>query len=90
MMERWLTQVSFLLTLCLRFDTGSGICSVVSRVQIRPGQWHHLVVNRNRRNAALSVDSEIPVEGQSPAGTDGLNLETHLFVGGVPEEMTQE
>uniref|UniRef100_A0AAR2L4X6 Agrin n=1 Tax=Pygocentrus nattereri TaxID=42514 RepID=A0AAR2L4X6_PYGNA len=74
----------------LRFDTGSGICSVVSKIHIKPGQWHHLVVNRNRRNAALSVDNETPVEGQSPAGTDGLNLETPLFVGGVPEDMVQD
>uniref|UniRef100_A0A8B9H3K8 Agrin n=1 Tax=Astyanax mexicanus TaxID=7994 RepID=A0A8B9H3K8_ASTMX len=74
----------------LKFDTGSGICSVVSRVQIKPGQWHHLVVNRNRRNAALSVDNEPPVEGQSPTGTDGLNLETHLYIGGVPEDMVQD
>ncbi|XP_049318969.1 agrin isoform X4 [Astyanax mexicanus] len=74
----------------LKFDTGSGICSVVSKVQIKPGQWHHLVVNRNRRNAALSVDNEPPVEGQSPTGTDGLNLETHLYIGGVPEDMVQD
>ncbi|XP_066528464.1 agrin [Hoplias malabaricus] len=71
----------------LRFDTGSGICSVVSKVQIKPGQWHQLVVSRNRRNAALSVDNETPVEGQSPPGTDGLNLESQLFIGGVPEDM---
>ena len=63
---------------------------MVSKIQIEPGQWHRLVVNRNRRNAALSVDNETPVEGQSPAGTDGLNLETPLFVGGVPEDMVQE
>ncbi|KAI5612251.1 agrin isoform X10 [Silurus asotus] len=71
----------------LRFNTGSGTCSVVSSVTVKPGRWHHLVVIRNRRNASLSVDNETPVEGQSPAGTDGLNLDTDLLIGGVPEDM---
>ncbi|KAF4078101.1 hypothetical protein AMELA_G00195500 [Ameiurus melas] len=74
----------------LRFNTGSGTCSVVSSVTVKPGHWHQLVVIRNRRNASLSVDNEKPVEGQSPAGTDGLNLDTDLLIGGVLEEMIQD
>ncbi|XP_047662867.1 agrin isoform X7 [Tachysurus fulvidraco] len=74
----------------LRFNTGSGTCSVISSVTVKPGHWHHLVVIRNRRNGSLSVDNEMPVEGQSPAGTDGLNLDTNLFIAGVPEEMIQD
>ncbi|XP_076874473.1 agrin [Brachyhypopomus gauderio] len=74
----------------LKFNTGSGTSTVNSSVPVKPGHWHHLVVNRNRRNAALSVDNETPVEGQSPPGTDGLNLDTHLFIGGVPDEMVQD
>uniref|UniRef100_A0A8D3CN64 Agrin n=1 Tax=Scophthalmus maximus TaxID=52904 RepID=A0A8D3CN64_SCOMX len=71
----------------LRFNTGSGTGTVVSKVQISQGRWHQLVVTRNRRNAMLSVDNEPHIEGESPRGTDGLNLDTHLFIGGVPEEM---
>ncbi|XP_076596610.1 agrin isoform X7 [Chaetodon auriga] len=71
----------------LRFNTGSGTGTVVSGVQINQGRWHQLVVTRNRRNAMLSVDNEPHIEGESPRGTDGLNLDTDLFIGGVPEEM---
>ncbi|XP_070824522.1 agrin isoform X6 [Chaetodon trifascialis] len=71
----------------LRFNTGSGTGTVVSKVQINQGRWHQLVVTRNRRNAMLSVDNEPHIEGESPRGTDGLNLDTDLFIGGVPEEM---
>ncbi|XP_016340249.1 agrin isoform X5 [Sinocyclocheilus anshuiensis] len=71
----------------LRFNTGSGTASVISKVLVRPGRWHQLVVVRNRRNAMLSVDNEPSVEGQSPPGTDGLNLDTDLFIGGVLEDM---
>uniref|UniRef100_A0AAY5EY32 Agrin n=1 Tax=Electrophorus electricus TaxID=8005 RepID=A0AAY5EY32_ELEEL len=74
----------------LKFNTGSGTSTVNSSVLVKPGHWHHLVVNRNRRNAALSVDNETPVEGQSPPGTDGLNLDTHLFIGGVTDDMIQD
>ncbi|RXN26873.1 agrin-like isoform X1 [Labeo rohita] len=71
----------------LRFNTGSGTASVISTVQVKRGRWHQLVVVRNRRNAMLSVDNEPSVEGQSPPGTDGLNLDTDLFIGGVLEDM---
>lgn len=74
----------------LRFNTGSGTGTVVSKVQIKQGRWHQLVVTRNRRHGMLSVDNEPHVEGESPHGTDGLNLDTHLFIGGVPEEMKPE
>uniref|UniRef100_A0A8C6T052 Agrin n=1 Tax=Neogobius melanostomus TaxID=47308 RepID=A0A8C6T052_9GOBI len=72
----------------LRFNTGSGTGTLVSKVQVEQGRWHQLVVTRNRRNAMLSVDSEDHVEGESPRGTDGLNLDTNLFIGGVVKERT--
>ncbi|XP_027144522.1 agrin isoform X7 [Larimichthys crocea] len=71
----------------LRFNTGSGTGTLVSKVQINQGRWHQLVVTRNRRNAMLSVDNEPHIEGESPRGTDGLNLDTNLFIGGVTEDM---
>uniref|UniRef100_A0A8C7W8Z3 Agrin n=1 Tax=Oncorhynchus mykiss TaxID=8022 RepID=A0A8C7W8Z3_ONCMY len=70
-----------------RFNTGSGTGTLVSKVQVKQGRWHQLVVTRNRRNAMLSVDNETHIDGASPPGTDGLNLDTHLFIGGVPEDM---
>ncbi|XP_072771994.1 agrin isoform X1 [Nerophis lumbriciformis] len=74
----------------LRFNTGSGSGVLLSKVEVTVGVWHHLVVTRNRRSAMLSVDQEPHVSGESPRGTDGLNLDTHLFVGGVPDDITQD
>uniref|UniRef100_A0A8C2X311 Agrin n=1 Tax=Cyclopterus lumpus TaxID=8103 RepID=A0A8C2X311_CYCLU len=71
----------------LRFNTGSGTGTVVSKVQVTRGRWHQLVVTRNRRNAMLSVDNEPHIDGESPRGTDGLNLDTDLFIGGVTEDI---
>uniref|UniRef100_A0A6I8PQH2 Agrin n=1 Tax=Ornithorhynchus anatinus TaxID=9258 RepID=A0A6I8PQH2_ORNAN len=70
----------------LRFNTGSGTGTVTSKVPVELGKWHQLVVSRNRRSGSLSVDGEPPVTGESPIGTDGLDLDTDLFVGGVPTD----
>uniref|UniRef100_A0A8C0FVF4 Agrin n=1 Tax=Bubo bubo TaxID=30461 RepID=A0A8C0FVF4_BUBBB len=68
------------------FNTGSGTGVITSKVRVEPGKWHQLVVNRNRRSGLLSVDGEPHVSGESPTGTDGLNLDTDLFIGGAPED----
>uniref|UniRef100_A0A6I8NI21 Agrin n=1 Tax=Ornithorhynchus anatinus TaxID=9258 RepID=A0A6I8NI21_ORNAN len=69
-----------------QFNTGSGTGTVTSKVPVELGKWHQLVVSRNRRSGSLSVDGEPPVTGESPIGTDGLDLDTDLFVGGVPTD----
>ncbi|XP_008935890.1 PREDICTED: agrin-like, partial [Merops nubicus] len=70
----------------LRFNTGSGTGIITSKVRVEPGKWHQVVVNRNRRSGVLAVDGEPHVSGESPPGTDGLNLDTDLFIGGAPED----
>ncbi|XP_038145818.1 agrin isoform X3 [Cyprinodon tularosa] len=74
----------------LKFNTGSGTGTVISKVQITPGRWHQLVVTRSRRSGMLSVDGEPHVQGESPPGTDGLNLDTQLFIGGVTDDLKQD
>ncbi|KAM5248760.1 agrin [Ctenodactylus gundi] len=70
----------------LRFDTGSGPAVLTSSVPVELGRWHRLELSRHWRQGTLSVDGENPVLGESPSGTNGLNLDTDLFVGGVPED----
>ncbi|XP_064446268.1 agrin isoform X5 [Mirounga angustirostris] len=70
----------------LWFDTGSGPAVLTSLVPIEPGRWYRLELSRHWRRGSLSVDGETPVLGHSPSGTDGLNLDTDLFVGGVPAD----
>ncbi|XP_016517471.1 agrin isoform X12 [Poecilia formosa] len=74
----------------LKFNTGSGTGTVISEVQISQGRWHQLVVTRSRRIGMLSVDGEPHVQGESPHGTDGLNLDTSLFIGGVTDDLKQD
>lgn len=86
-MHRYLKWLEWVYVPLDRFNTGSGTGTLISKVQVDQGRWHQLVVTRNRRSAVLSVDNEPHVEGESPRGTDGLNLDTNLFIGGVPPEM---
>uniref|UniRef100_A0A8C7Y6A9 Agrin n=1 Tax=Oryzias sinensis TaxID=183150 RepID=A0A8C7Y6A9_9TELE len=74
----------------LRFNTGSGTGTLTSKVTVSQGHWHQVEVTRNRRNGVLSVDGEPDVQGESPHGTDGLNLDTELFIGGVTEDLKQD
>ncbi|XP_078805816.1 agrin isoform X18 [Oryzias latipes] len=74
----------------LRFNTGSGTGTLTSKVKVSQGHWHQVEVTRNRRNGVLSVDGEPDVQGESPHGTDGLNLDTELFIGGVTEDLKQD
>ncbi|XP_072222987.1 agrin isoform X2 [Leuresthes tenuis] len=74
----------------LRFNTGSGTGTLVSKVKISQGGWHQLVVTRSRRSANLSVDNEKHIRGESPQGTEGLNLDTDLFIGGVTKELKKD
>uniref|UniRef100_UPI0040387BCD agrin-like n=1 Tax=Callospermophilus lateralis TaxID=76772 RepID=UPI0040387BCD len=70
----------------LRFDTGSGPAILTSSVPVELGRCHRLELSRHWCQGTLSVDGGTPVLGESPSGTDGLNLDTDLFVGGVPED----
>uniref|UniRef100_UPI0040386C35 agrin-like n=1 Tax=Callospermophilus lateralis TaxID=76772 RepID=UPI0040386C35 len=63
----------------LRFDTGSGPAILTRSVPVEPGRWHRLELSWHWRQGTLSVDGETPVLGESPSGTDGLNLDTDLF-----------
>ncbi|XP_053672067.1 basement membrane-specific heparan sulfate proteoglycan core protein [Anopheles nili] len=51
---------------------------------IRMGEWHTVKVNRVRNNGFLLVDDQTPVNFPEKLKFYGLNLDDHLFIGGVP------
>uniref|UniRef100_A0A182QPA6 Basement membrane-specific heparan sulfate proteoglycan core protein n=1 Tax=Anopheles farauti TaxID=69004 RepID=A0A182QPA6_9DIPT len=50
---------------------------------IRMGEWHTVKVNRVRNNGFLLVDDQAPVNFPEKLKFYGLNLDDHLFIGGV-------
>jgi len=70
-----------------RFDTGSGPAIIRGRSDLRVGRWYTATVARRLKEATMTVDDEEPVSGQSPGTTRGLNIKTHIYVGGVDRDV---
>nr|XP_018901101.1 PREDICTED: agrin-like isoform X3 [Bemisia tabaci] len=67
-----------------RFDLGSGIANITTPEPISLNEWHKVEMSRMDRRGVLRVDNTTTVEGTSGAPLNELNLELHLYVGGVP------
>ncbi|XP_078111883.1 basement membrane-specific heparan sulfate proteoglycan core protein isoform X4 [Sander vitreus] len=67
-----------------RFELGTGQAVLLSSEPVSLGQWHRVVAERNKKAGHLKVDQG-PVERKtSPGSTQGLNIHTPMYLGGVP------
>ncbi|XP_071582302.1 basement membrane-specific heparan sulfate proteoglycan core protein isoform X3 [Temnothorax nylanderi] len=66
-----------------RFDIGSGMTKIRSPYAVQPGVWTYVMVNRDFKDAKLSVNGEPFVEGKSLGAARTMNLNTPLYIGGV-------
>jgi len=67
----------------LRFDTGSGLATLRSNRNLKPGKWHWVKASRGPQTlGSLSVDKEELIVARSPGSKRGLNLGTLLYLGG--------
>lgn len=58
-----------------RWDCGSGTGIVrVNSARVADGKWHSLKVSRRSRHVRVTVDDTHIAEGDSPAGSDVVNL----------------
>ncbi|XP_052863350.1 basement membrane-specific heparan sulfate proteoglycan core protein [Anopheles cruzii] len=67
-----------------RFRFGGELVTLQPDQPVRRGEWHTVKVNRVRNNGFLLVDDQAPVNFPERLRFHGLNLDDHLFVGGVP------
>lgn len=66
-----------------RFDTGSGPAIIRHPERLRPNEWVTLSASRTAQNGELVLNDGHRVTGRSPGHTQGVNLHTPLFIGGV-------
>ncbi|KAM8927903.1 basement membrane-specific heparan sulfate proteoglycan core protein [Pelodytes ibericus] len=66
-----------------RYELGSGLAILRSGQPLALGQWHKLSAERVNKDGMLQVDSEPPVKRSSPGKSQGLNLKTLMYLGGV-------
>ncbi|XP_075744886.1 terribly reduced optic lobes isoform X26 [Rhipicephalus microplus] len=66
-----------------RFDTGSGPAIIRHPERLRANEWITLSASRHAQNGELVVNDGHREMGRSPGHTQGVNLNTPMYVGGV-------
>ncbi|XP_074831677.1 basement membrane-specific heparan sulfate proteoglycan core protein isoform X3 [Carettochelys insculpta] len=66
-----------------RYELGSGMAVLQSTEPLALGQWHSVLVERLNKDGTLQVGSSRPVKRSSPGKSQGLNLRTPMYLGGV-------
>ncbi|VDO27999.1 unnamed protein product [Haemonchus placei] len=72
--------------LVLSFDTGSGQTIIRSNRSILNGEWHSVKASRRGSEGLLVVDEE-STEAVVSAGTDAIDTQPPLYLGGIPNEL---
>lgn len=62
----------------------SGQAILLSPEPVTLGQWHRVVVEQNKKAGHLKVDQGPVVKKTSPGKSQGLNIHTPMYLGGVP------
>lgn len=73
-----------------RFDTGSGPAILKSSVKVELGQWYHINIVRKKKEGRLKINNETWIEGKSQGRTRGLNIQSHVFFGGIDRKLTNK
>ncbi|XP_060115564.1 basement membrane-specific heparan sulfate proteoglycan core protein [Heteronotia binoei] len=68
-----------------RYELGSGTAVLRSPKPLELGQWHKVIAERLNKDGSLRVDDERPVKRSSPGKSQGLNLRTSLYLGGMDD-----
>uniref|UniRef100_A0A8C8S4Q0 Heparan sulfate proteoglycan 2 n=1 Tax=Pelusios castaneus TaxID=367368 RepID=A0A8C8S4Q0_9SAUR len=71
-----------------RYELGSGMAVLRSAEPLALGQWHKVSAERINKDGTLQVDSSKPVKRSSPGKSQGLNLRTSMYLGGVDRSVT--
>lgn len=66
-----------------RYELGSGLAVLRSQKPLTLGRWHRVSAERLNKDGSLQVDGGRPVLRSSPGKSQGLNLHTLLYLGGV-------
>ncbi|XP_069893790.1 basement membrane-specific heparan sulfate proteoglycan core protein isoform X4 [Dipodomys merriami] len=66
-----------------RYELGSGLAVLRSPEPLALGRWHRVSAERLNKDGKLQVNRGRPVLRSSPGKSQGLNLHTLLYLGGV-------
>ncbi|GCC31496.1 hypothetical protein chiPu_0009954 [Chiloscyllium punctatum] len=67
-----------------RYDLGSGLAVLQSVKPVALNKWHRLKAHRHNKDGLLKIDDEKEIRRVSPGKSQGLNLRSPMYLGGVP------
>ncbi|XP_059511613.1 basement membrane-specific heparan sulfate proteoglycan core protein isoform X2 [Stegostoma tigrinum] len=67
-----------------RYDLGSGLAVLQSANPVALNKWHRLKAHRHNKDGLLKIDDEKEIRKVSPGKSQGLNLRSPMYLGGVP------
>ncbi|XP_043503640.1 basement membrane-specific heparan sulfate proteoglycan core protein isoform X1 [Polistes fuscatus] len=65
------------------YDVGSGMATLKSNYTVKPGKWTYVTINRDFKEAELSVNGEPFIEARTPGVARTMTLNTPLYIGGI-------
>ncbi|XP_031463804.1 basement membrane-specific heparan sulfate proteoglycan core protein isoform X4 [Phasianus colchicus] len=65
------------------YELGSGTAVLRSIEPVALGRWHRVTAERVHKDGTMTVDGSAPVQRSSPGKSQGLNLHSPLYLGGV-------
>ncbi|XP_072210311.1 basement membrane-specific heparan sulfate proteoglycan core protein isoform X3 [Excalfactoria chinensis] len=65
------------------YELGSGTAVLRSIEPVALGRWHRVTAERVHKDGTMTVDGGAPVQRSSPGKSQGLNLHSPLYLGGV-------
>uniref|UniRef100_H2ZZ57 Heparan sulfate proteoglycan 2 n=1 Tax=Latimeria chalumnae TaxID=7897 RepID=H2ZZ57_LATCH len=68
-----------------RYELGSGLAVLRSPKPLDLGRWHKVTAERINKDGTLQVNSDLKIKRSSPGKSQGLNIQTAMFLGGVPD-----
>ncbi|XP_061457671.1 basement membrane-specific heparan sulfate proteoglycan core protein isoform X5 [Rhineura floridana] len=68
-----------------RYELGSGTAILQSTKPLELEQWHKITAERLNKDGTLQVNDERPIKRSSPGKSQGLNLRTSMYLGGVDD-----
>ncbi|XP_069096158.1 basement membrane-specific heparan sulfate proteoglycan core protein isoform X2 [Pleurodeles waltl] len=71
-----------------RYELGSGQAILRSAEPLVLGHWHKISAERMNKDGTLQVDTSKPIKRSSPGKSQGLNLHTAMFLGGIDQSVT--
>lgn len=69
----------------LRYNLGSGTAEARSNSSIDLNEWYTVSVNREDKNATLTVSGNTTISVISPGTAVSLNVPSSFYLGGVPK-----